>query len=73
MSPLPILNIAAYKFVQLDFLGRRRRELREFCDARDLRGTILLSTEGINLFLAGQDNAVEELIEELQSLSLIHI
>lgn len=71
MSPLPILNIAAYKFVQLDFLGRRRRELREFCDARDLRGTILLSTEGINLFLAGQDNAVEELIEELQSDPII--
>jgi len=71
MSPLPILNIAAYKFVKLDYLGRRRRELREFCNARGLKGTILLSEEGINLFLAGVDDLVEELVDELQSDSVI--
>ena len=60
---LPILNIAAYKFVALDDLGRRRRELRDFCRQRGLRGTILLSSEGINLFVAGKDEAVEQLVE----------
>lgn len=71
MSPLPILNIAAYKFVPLDDLGRRRRELREFCSARRIRGTILLSTEGINLFVAGADEPVEELVGLLQTDSVI--
>ena len=65
--PLPVLNVAAYKFVPLDFLGRRRRELREFCQARRLKGTILLSDEGINLFVAGPDEGVEELMQELQT------
>ena len=64
---LPVLNIAAYKFVALDDLGRRRRELREFCVARRIRGTILLSEEGINLFLAGQDESIEEIVDLLQS------
>ena len=66
MSPLPILNVAAYKFVSLDDLGRRRRELREFCQNRQMRGTILLSAEGINLFVAGKDEPVESLLTLLQ-------
>ncbi len=59
----PILNIAGYKFVRLEDLGRRRRELREFCGDHGLRGTILLSAEGINLFIAGEDAAVESLVD----------
>lgn len=68
---LPILNVAAYKFIPLDDLGRRRRELKEFCIARRLKGTILLSEEGINLFLAGSDEGVNELLELLQSDTVI--
>ena len=71
MPPLPVLNIAAYKFVPLDDLGRRRRELREFCIDRQLRGTILLSEEGINLFVAGDDDGIEALVDCLQSDSAI--
>jgi len=67
MAPLPILNVAAYKFVALDDLGRRRRELREFCENRHMRGTILLSTEGINLFVAGKDEPVDGLLDLLQA------
>ena len=66
MAPLPILNVAAYKFIALDDLGRRRRELREFCQNQHMRGTILLSTEGINLFVAGKDEPVEGLLDLLQ-------
>jgi len=47
------LNVSAYKFVELGALDALRAELRERCAAADLRGTILLSPEGINLFLAG--------------------
>lgn len=69
--PLPILNIAAYKFVRLHDLGRRRRELREFCGDQGLRGTILLSAEGINMFIAGKDAAVETLVDLLRADPLL--
>ena len=63
------VNIAAYKFVTLDRLEERRDQLRSFCDARALKGTILLTPEGINLFIAGTDCAVEELLAILRNQS----
>lgn len=48
-----ILNVAAYKFVPLDQLAERRETLRDACQTHGLKGTILLSPEGINMFLAG--------------------
>jgi len=47
------LNVSAYKFVELGSLDSLRAELRARCAAAELKGTILLSPEGINLFLAG--------------------
>lgn len=47
------LNVSAYKFVELGALENLRAELRERCVAAGLKGTVLLSEEGINLFLAG--------------------
>jgi predicted sulfurtransferase len=46
---LPVVNIAAYRFAPLADLQALRSELLAFCRAQQLRGTILLSTEGINL------------------------
>jgi UPF0176 protein len=66
-APSQILNIAAYKFVRLTGLPERREKLRTFCKELALRGTILLSQEGINLFVAGEPAAVRGLIEELRS------
>ena len=48
-----ILNIAAYLFVSLDGLADLRVKMLEECNIRNLKGTILLTGEGINLFLAG--------------------
>ena len=48
-----IINIAAYKFVALDQLIERRLAMLERAQAEALKGTILLTPEGINLFLAG--------------------
>lgn len=50
-----ILNIAAYKFVDLPVkeLVDWRKALKNKASESELKGTILLSEEGINLFLAG--------------------
>lgn len=63
----PIVNLAAYKFVPLDGLNERRDALRELTGRLNLKGTILLSPEGINLFLAGTRAAVDEFAAELQA------
>ncbi len=47
-----IVNIAAYKYLQLDNLETRRADLKKITNELKLKGTILLSHEGINLFLA---------------------
>lgn len=62
----PFVNIAAYKFVQLDNLAERRPKLRQRCQELGLKGTILLSHEGINLFLAGSPESVSEFLKFLR-------
>ena len=59
------LNVAAYKFSTLSEIEQRRMPLRAFCHDLGLKGTILLSTEGINLFVAGGPDAVETLLNHL--------
>ena len=62
-----VLNVAAYKFVRLTHLVERRDRLRDMSRELQLRGTILLSEEGINLFVAGEPTAVRSLIAYLRS------
>ncbi len=52
------VNIAAYKFVCLDDLPALRDRLESRCLALNLKGTILLAPEGINLCLAGSEEHV---------------
>ncbi len=61
-------NIAAYKFAPLENLKDLRARLQQRCRVLELKGTILLSTEGINLFIAGLRDNVETLLQELRSL-----
>ena len=63
-----VVNIAAYKFVPLDDLKELRRRLRKRCVRWGLRGTILISTEGINLFVAGRRKAIDKLLVELRAI-----
>lgn len=58
-----ILNIAAYHFVSVDCLSERREALTELCQNLSLKGSILLSTEGINLFLAGTEDTITTFID----------
>jgi UPF0176 protein len=47
------VNIAAYKFVTFDDTEAMRPQFQAICQQLHLRGTILLTPEGINLFLSG--------------------
>jgi UPF0176 protein len=66
---LPITNIAAYQFAELADLKVLREELLAFCKERLLKGTILLSSEGINLFVAGGNAEILALVARLRAVS----
>jgi len=57
---MSVINLAGYKFVALDALN----ELKSLLDRRvrelALKGTILLSSEGINIVVAGSEPATGE-------------
>ena len=55
----PILNISAYLFTPLAAPEVWRAQCHDQAASRQLKGTILLAQEGINLFLAGPTDAVE--------------
>jgi UPF0176 protein len=67
-SQLPILNIAAYKFAELTGLPELRERLKGECRSLGLKGSILLSPEGINLFIAGERAAVEALLGVIRGI-----
>ena len=61
----PILNIAAYLFVRLADLPELRAKMLDQCNLLQLKGTILLTAEGINLFLAGKEKELRNFLEWL--------
>src|SRR5579863_1246444 len=69
------LTIAGYKFVSLNDTVILRTRLREQCDSLSLKGTILLSTEGINISLVGAPENIQSFKQQLNDdarLSHIH-
>jgi UPF0176 protein len=62
----PILNISAYKFVPLPDAPALREQLHARATALELKGTVLLAEEGINLFLAGTEVSVRRFVDELR-------
>jgi len=60
-----VLNIAAYRFVDLADPHAWVEVLRTACVERDLKGTIIVAVEGINLFLAGRERAIEGFLDWL--------
>jgi len=64
----PITNVAAYRFAPMPELRPLRADLLAFCKARELKGTILLSPEGINLFVAGEREAIDQLFDRLRGI-----
>ncbi|MDQ3199394.1 MAG: rhodanese-like domain-containing protein [Verrucomicrobiota bacterium] len=62
------VNLAAYKFASLGELAPLQAELRAWCTAAGMRGTILLSPEGINLFVSAERAAVDRLLVRLKAI-----
>lgn len=72
VSPPPnkstVINVSAYKFTPLeqDQLPQLKVKLLSQAKSQQLKGTILLSTEGINLFLSGTKTHLDAFLTELQ-------
>jgi UPF0176 protein len=63
-----ITNISCYLFAPLQDLKNLREQLQTRCKELALKGTILLSTEGINLFIAGDRESVDAMVAEIRSV-----
>jgi len=61
-------NISAYAFAQLGQLKVLQAALRTRCAEAGMRGTILLSPEGINVFVAAAPGACDELLTYLRTI-----
>ena len=61
-----VLNISTYKFVPLPDAAALREVLLGRAQALQLKGTILLAEEGINMFLAGPADDVRSFVTQLQ-------
>jgi UPF0176 protein len=67
---MKILTIAGYKFISLyeiETLRSLRFHFLEQCQSLNLKGTILLSKEGININLAGRKEAIQTFITLLKN------
>ncbi|MDP6195007.1 MAG: rhodanese-like domain-containing protein [Candidatus Poseidonia sp.] len=63
--PGAIMNIAGYRFVDLDDRDELQARLRSLCLDLGLKGTVLLAPEGINFFLAGNQTSIEQFTQVL--------
>jgi predicted sulfurtransferase len=63
-----VTNISTYLFAPLENLKGLRDHLRQVCRDWSLKGTILLSTEGINLFVAGPAERIDQLVTLLRAV-----
>lgn len=65
-------TIAAYKFTDLTGLETIRDRLKARCLEEGLKGTILLTPEGINVFVSGRDSGVEAILAEIREIPGLH-
>lgn len=63
-----VTNISCYRFAPMEGLKELRGELQSSCKAWGLKGTILLSPEGINLFVAGDADPIGRLLDRLRRI-----
>lgn len=60
-----IRNISAYQFkaIEPSLLSKLQKRFKDACLSLDLKGSILLAPEGINVFLAGKDEHIDTIID----------
>ncbi len=61
------VNIAAYKFITFDNTEEMRPQFQALCQELNLKGTILLTLEGINMFLSGLPADIEQYLTWLRA------
>ena len=66
-----IVNIAGYRFLDLPDRDALQEPFQKVCAEQDLKGTILLSTEGINFFLAGSQTQIDGFIAYLEHTNVL--
>ena len=64
---MSVVNISCYKFVTLTDREALKTGLAARCLELDLKGTILLAPEGINVFLAGSRDAIDAIVAHLRA------
>ena len=62
-----VVVAALYKFVELPDFHDIREPLLDFCQSREIKGTLLLAKEGINGTVAGSRKAIDALLAYLRS------
>jgi UPF0176 protein len=62
-----VVNISCYKFVTLTDREALKADLTARCLEAELKGTILLAPEGINVFLAGSRAAIDAIVAQLRA------
>jgi UPF0176 protein len=67
-----MLNISAYKFVPIDDPHTLRDTLHTAAEQLELKGTVLVAEEGINLFLAGEEHSIRQWLHALKSDARFH-
>ncbi|WP_341904368.1 rhodanese-related sulfurtransferase [Polaromonas sp. YR568] len=69
LSPLstPFLTAALYQFVELPDFADLRAPLLACCEAKGVKGTLLLAAEGINGTIAGPETGVRAVLAYLRS------
>ena len=66
-----LFKVAAfYSFIDLSDLLQLKSEFTEFLKKQDMRGTMLIASEGINGTLAGKESSINELKNFLKSKNL---
>ena len=66
-SETQYVNIAAYKFITLDNLEELRPQYQDLCNELGLKGTVLLTPEGINMFLSGTREHIDQYLAWVRS------
>ena len=62
-----ILNVSGYRFARIAQPRALRELLHAAASREDLKGTILLAQEGINLFLAGEESRVDAFLAVIRA------
>ena len=62
-----VVNIAGYRFIDLPDRDELRSPFLDRCEELGLKGTILLSPNGINFSLSGSKESINEYLEFLES------